>query len=135
MKYKITLFFALFALISTSCAVSTVQVGNYADLDCKTQVIAKDKDIALFWELVPIRTVGKDLKLENYEKTTRRTFIDAVIYYGTMGIFSFKTAKIKVKECEENEGKPKRRDTYKRRHSPHHQKQQHNSEKLSISEI
>ncbi len=135
MKYKITLLLVLFALFSTSCAVSTIQQGNYADMDCETKVVAKDKEIALFWELVPIRTVGKDLKLENYEKTTRRTFIDAVIYYGTMGIFSFKTAKIKVKECEENEGKPKRRDTYKRRHSPHHQKQLLNSEKSTISEM
>lgn len=135
MKYKITLLLALLTLFSTSCAVSTVQQGNYADMDCDTKVVAKDKEIALFWELVPIRTVGKDLKLENFEKTTRRTFIDAVIYYGTMGIFSFKTAKIKVKECDENEGRPKKRDVYKRRQVPHQQKQLQNPEKLSGAEF
>lgn len=100
-KIKFPLLITLVILFTaTSCAVSTVQVGNYAQQDCKPELLIKDKEIALFWELVPVRTVGKKLKLENYERVSRRSFIDTVIYYGTIGIFSFKTVRIRVKDCE-----------------------------------
>ncbi|MDD2278377.1 MAG: hypothetical protein PHD06_04315 [Bacteroidales bacterium] len=100
MKRTITIILAIIVLISTSCAVTTVQTGNYSEMDCKPRVLTKEKEIHLFWDMVPIRTMSKKLKLENYEKSTRRTFFDTVIYYGTLGFFSFHTVKIKVKDCD-----------------------------------
>lgn len=103
MKRTITIILAIITLLSTSCAVSTVQVGNYNEIDCKPKVLTKEKEIHLFWEMLPVRTMDKKLKLDNYEKDTRRTFFDTVIYYGTIGIFSFHTVKIKVKDCDQEQ--------------------------------
>lgn len=103
MKRTITIILAIITLLSTSCAVSTVQVGNYSEIDCKPKVLTKEKEIYLFWEMLPVRTMDKKLKLDNYEKNTRRTFFDTVIYYGTIGIFSFHTVRIKVKDCDQQQ--------------------------------
>ncbi|HCY00875.1 MAG TPA: hypothetical protein DG754_12120 [Bacteroidales bacterium] len=103
MKRTITIILAIITLLSTSCAVSTVQVGNYTEIDCKPKVLSKEKEIYLFWEMLPVRTMDKKLKLDNYERSTRRTFFDSVIYYGTIGIFSFHTVRIKVKDCEQEQ--------------------------------
>lgn len=103
MKRTITIILAIITLLSTSCAVSTVQVGNYNEIDCKPKVLTKEKEIHLFWEMLPVRTMDKKLKLDNYEKDTRRTFFDTVIYYGTIGIFSFHTVRIKVKDCDQQQ--------------------------------
>ncbi|MFP4556765.1 MAG: hypothetical protein ACLFNU_07830 [Bacteroidales bacterium] len=92
-------------VLLSSCAVNTVQVGNYDKKDCKSEVYKEGKDISLFWEMIPLRRTDKKVNLENYEKITKRDFFDTVIFYGTAGIFSFKSVTIKVKDCNERKGR------------------------------
>ncbi len=87
-------------VLLSSCAVNTVQVGNYDENECKPKVYKEGKDVSLFWEMVPLRRTEKKINLENYEKVTKRDFFDTVIFYGTAGIFSFKTVTINVKNCK-----------------------------------
>jgi hypothetical protein len=84
----------------TSCGVQRVAVGNYESTDCKTKQHTEGKDISLFWEMVPVRTTEKKINITDYEKVVKRDFFDTVIFYGTAGIFSFKTVKINVRDCE-----------------------------------
>lgn len=64
-------------------------------------VYRKDKNFYLFWNLIPVKKIEKDLKLADYEIVVKRNFFDTIIFYGTIGIFSFYTVKIKIKESEE----------------------------------
>jgi len=90
-------------IILTSCGAQRVSVGNYDATDCKPIRHTEGKDIALFWEMVPLRTTEKMVNLTDYEKVVKRDFFDTVIFYGTAGIFSFKTVKIYVKDCAEEQ--------------------------------
>ncbi len=103
MKQTIIILLAFTTLLLTSCAVKTTHVGNYNEVDCKPKVIIDEKEIHLFWNMLPVRTIDKKIKAESYEKTSKRSFFDTVVYYGTLGIFSFNTVKVKVKDCEPSE--------------------------------
>jgi hypothetical protein len=81
-----------------SCKVETLHVGNYATQPGKPVVINKGKDIYLFWDKVPLQRVEKKVAITDYEKIVKRNLFDNVIYYGTIGIFSFYTVKINAKE-------------------------------------
>lgn len=81
--------------------VSKEQVGNYNSIEGNPEVYSKSKDIYLFWDVVPLRRTDKKIKLTDYEKVVKRNFFDNVIYYGTVGIFSFYTVKIKIKKPPE----------------------------------
>ncbi len=95
-------FLAVFlVLIATSCGVQRVPVGNYEKVDCTPKTLTKGKDLSLFWELIPVRKVEKTVKVTDYEKVVRRDVFDNIIFYGTAGIFSFKSVRIRVKDCEE----------------------------------
>lgn len=80
-----------------SCKVTKVQVGNYSSIEGKSIVYDKGKDIYLLWELFQIRSVENQIKIADYEKIVKRSIFDNVVYYGTMGIFSFHTVKIMAK--------------------------------------
>lgn len=97
-------FLAVFLiLVATSCGVQRVPVGNYEKVDCKPKTLTKGKDLSLFWELVPVRKVEKTVKVTDYEKVVRRDVFDNIIFYGTAGIFSFKSVRIRVKDCEDQQ--------------------------------
>jgi len=81
--------------------VERVQVGNYNQQEGRAKVYEKSKDIYLFWDRVPMRKTEKNLNLTDYEKIVKRNFFDAVVYYGTLGIFSFYTVEIKTKPSKE----------------------------------
>ncbi len=91
---------AIILFVATSCGVQRVAVGNYETTDCKSKQYTKGKDISLFWEMVPLRTTEKKIKVTDYEKVVKRDFFDTIIFYGTAGIFSFKTVEINIKDCE-----------------------------------
>jgi hypothetical protein len=88
-------------ILITSCGATKVQVGNYNNIDCKTTLYKKSKDIYLFWDIVPIKRTEKKIKVKDYEKVVRRDFFDNVIFYGTAGIFSFYSVKINTKKCDD----------------------------------
>lgn len=105
MRIAKTILGIILILISTSCGVQKVQVGNYENIDCKSKTLTKGKEVALFWEMVTIRKVEKTVKVKDYEKVVRRDVFDNVIFYGTVGILSFKSVKIKVKDCDDTQEK------------------------------
>ncbi len=96
MNFKIILAIILSLLLITSCAVTKEQHGNYDSSKYQTETIKKGKDFYLFWDKLPIKRIDKKLDIENYEKVIKRGFFDATIYYGTLGIFSFYSVKIKA---------------------------------------
>lgn len=101
MKRLTPLFFSI-ALLLSSCAMKVTQTEGYSDLNCTPKVLPKEKEISLFWELVPVRTPEKKLQIQHFEKKSKRTIFDTVIYYGSIGIFSFHTVTYEVKDdCEE----------------------------------
>lgn len=100
MKQSSLILALIFMLITSSCAVSKVQVGNYNEVDCKSEVYLKGTDSYVLWELIPIRKTESLVKVKDYEKIVRRSFIDGLGTYGTLGFFSFYTVKIKVKDCD-----------------------------------
>ena len=95
-----SLIFSL-GLFASSCTISRDVFGNYARKQCTPKVYKKGKDIYLFWDNLHVRKTEKNLKLKDYEKVVKRNFFDSVVYFGTMGIFSFYTVKIKTKDCDE----------------------------------
>jgi len=83
-------------LLLSSCAVQKEYFGTYDKTESNTTIYKKEKDFYLFWDRIQVREALKTLELENYEKITKRSFLDGVIFYGTAGIFSFYTVKVKV---------------------------------------
>ncbi len=83
-----------------SCKVNKEQFGNYETQTGKTVVYDKGKDVYLFWDKISLNKVEDNMQIQDYEKITKRNFFDNIIYYGTFGVFSFYTVKIKVKEDE-----------------------------------
>ncbi len=98
---RIIIITLLSLLITFSCTVSKEQVGNYNEMKGNATVYQKSKNFYLFWDLVPVQKIEKDLTITDYEIIIKRNFFDSVIYYGTIGIFSFYDVKIKIKESEE----------------------------------
>ena len=96
---KVSLIILLTIFLATACSVQKTSVGNYNEIQCDEKLLTKEKDVALFWELLPMRRVEDFITVKNYEKISKRNFFDTVVYYGTIGIFSFHTVKIYVKEC------------------------------------
>lgn len=86
-------------ILATSCTVQKTSIGNYNEVECDKKLLTKEKEISLFWETIPLRKVEKKIKVKDYEKVSKRDFFDTVVFYGTAGIFSFRTVKIYVKEC------------------------------------
>lgn len=101
MKKNIYLLFIGIFFSMQSCLVSKEQFGNYNESDCPTKIVAKGKDIYIFWDKVHIREEKPDTIPVNYEKIVRRNIFDAVVFVGTAGIFSFYTVKIKSKDCKD----------------------------------
>ena len=100
MKIKrISLILISAIILASSCTVQKVAVGNYDEVQCDKKLLTREKEISLFWELIPIRNVEKNIDVKNYEKVKKRGFFDTVVFYGTAGIFSFHTVRIYVKEC------------------------------------
>ena len=101
---KQILIFTFFSLmIVSSCTVSKEQVGNYNDMEGTIIVYEKNKDFYLFWDLIPVKRIEKNLTITDYEIVLKRTFFDAVIYGGTLGFFSYYTVIIKTKESKEEQ--------------------------------
>lgn len=96
----IILFLGIFMFMS--CSAQKEQIGNYENLKGKTITYEKGKNIYLFWDQVQLQNIEKDIKIKDYEKTTRRNVFDNVIYYGTFGMVSFYTVTIKTKEEKGN---------------------------------
>lgn len=92
-------------MVFFSCKVQKEQVGNYSDETGKTIVYEKGKDIYLFWDQITLNKVEDHIEIKNYEKIIKRNIFDNIIYYGTFGVFSFYSVKIKVKE-EKAQDKP-----------------------------
>lgn len=90
-------------VIFSSCAVEKEQIGNYNTQKGKSIVYKKGKDVNLFWDKVSIKRFENKIDIEDYEKVTGRNIFDNVVYYGTMGIFSFYTVKIITKEIKKEE--------------------------------
>jgi hypothetical protein len=80
--------------------VSREQFGNYNEMEGNATVYRQDKNFYLFWNLIPVKKIEKELELADYEIVVKRNFFDTIIFYGTIGIFSFYTVKIKIKELE-----------------------------------
>jgi len=87
-------------VLLSSCTVQKEVVGNYNNINGKSRVYEKGKDVYLFWNQVQIQDVEDDLKIVDYEKVTKRTFFDNLIYYGTFGVVSYYSVKIKIKESD-----------------------------------
>ncbi|MFN2127164.1 MAG: hypothetical protein ACK2TU_04830 [Anaerolineales bacterium] len=97
---RILFFIFLLFLITSSCTVSREQFGNYNEMEGNATVYRQDKNFYLFWNLIPVKKIEKELELADYEIVVKRNFFDTIIFYGTIGIFSFYTVKIKIKELE-----------------------------------
>ena len=96
---RISFIFILAITLSTSCTVQKMSVGNYDEVQCDKKLLTREKEVSLFWELVPMRKVEDKINVKSYEKVKKRGFFDTVVFYGTAGIFSFHTVRIYVKEC------------------------------------
>jgi hypothetical protein len=84
-----------------------MQTGDFDNSVLKTSLYKKEKDIYLFWDQVRLRSTEKHLDVREYELIKRRTFFDAVIFYGTAGIFSFYTISIRVPKSDEATVRPR----------------------------
>jgi hypothetical protein len=84
-----------------------MQTGDFDNSVLKTSLYKKEKDIYLFWEQVRLRSTEKLLDVKEYELIKRRTFFDAVIFYGTAGIFSFYTISIRVPIPDDDTVRPR----------------------------
>lgn len=101
MKFRIIFVLLAFYFIASSCVTQRMQTGDFDNAVLKTSLYKKEKDIYLFWDQVRLRSTEKNLDVKAYEMIKRRTFFDAVIYYGTAGIFSFYTVSIRVPKSDE----------------------------------
>ena len=100
MKNKIIVALVFILLASSSCMVQKQQFGNYNNQQGKEVVYDKGKDIYLFWDQVPLQQVDKNMQTPDYEKVVKRNVFDAFVTFGTIGIVSYYTVKIKTKEPE-----------------------------------
>lgn len=82
----VLLFLSLFLLI-TSCTVSKEVVGDF-NPEKRSVVYKKSHDFYFFWEMVKTRSAEDYVTIKDYQKVTKRTPFDVVLYYGTLGIFS-----------------------------------------------
>lgn len=96
MKYRIFLTTILLLIFTVSCTVTRETHGDYDSSKHKTKTLVKGKDLYLFWNQLPVNRTENQVDVEHYEKIVRRGFFDAAIYFGTLGIFSFYSVKIKV---------------------------------------
>ena len=103
MKHSKIIVILVIILMASSCSVSSVPVGNFDNIDCRPSVHASDRDFYLFWDNVPIRRLADNIEYEDYEVVSRRGFFDTLIYYGTLGTFSFYKVRIRVKDCNNEE--------------------------------
>lgn len=103
MKKIIVTILIVLTLIVSSCVVQKQQYGSYANQQGKEVVYDKGKDIYLFWDQVPLQKLDKDLDMQNYEKVVKRNVFDTFITYGTIGIVSYYSVKIKIKEQDQND--------------------------------
>lgn len=101
MKNKSIIVLVLVLLVNASCMVQEQQFGNYENQEGEEVVYDKGKDIYLFWDQVPLQKVDKNMQTPDYEKVVKRNVFDAFVTFGTMGIVSYYTVKIKTKESEE----------------------------------
>lgn len=92
----------LFALLS-SCVVSKTTYGDYDQQKGMSHVMEKNKDIYLFWNQVKIRDGVEVTDYESYERLVKRNVFDAVVFYGTAGILSMYTVKIKTKQADDSD--------------------------------
>lgn len=91
----------VFSIGTISCSVQKEQYGNYANQPGKEIVNIKGKDIYLFWDQIQLQNVEKNVDTKDYEKVVKRNAFDGIITFGTMGIVSFYTVKIKIKQTKE----------------------------------
>jgi hypothetical protein len=84
-----------------SCTVSKEQFGTYDDSKYKTITYKEGRELYLFWNQLPIKRLDKRIKHENYEKITKRKPFDAIVFYGTIGIFSFYSVKINIPDIND----------------------------------
>ncbi|MCB2196415.1 MAG: hypothetical protein KQH79_11195 [Bacteroidetes bacterium] len=103
MKNRSLVVLLLILLATTSCVVKKQQYGNYENQIGKEVVYDKGKEIYLFWDQVPLQKLDKDLDMQNYEKVVKRNVFDTFITYGTIGIVSYYSVKINVKEQEQSD--------------------------------
>ena len=96
MKIRVLLISILSILLIGSCVVNKEQFGTYDDSKYKTITYKEGRELYLFWNQLPIKKLDKRIKHKNYEKITKRKPFDAVVFYGTIGIFSFYSVKIKI---------------------------------------
>ena len=96
MKLRILLLSIIGLFLIGSCTVSKEQFGTYDDSKYKTITYKEGRELYLFWNQLPIKKLDKRIKHENYEKITKRKPFDAIVFYGTIGIFSFYTVKINI---------------------------------------
>lgn len=101
MKLKLLALFVFAALTLSSCMVARKQVGNYEKKDCKPVVYKEGLDFYLFWETIALRKTEKNIKVKDYEVVRRRGFMDYIVFYGSVGIFSPSRVQVKVKNCDE----------------------------------
>lgn len=99
-QYTVSYIIFLLILIS-SCTINREQVGNYNNIKGNTTTYLKGKNIYLFWDQVQLQGIEKKLTIKNYEKIVKRNFFDSVVYFGTFGVFSFYTVKIKIKNNQD----------------------------------
>ncbi|MGE4288361.1 MAG: hypothetical protein AB7E36_06715 [Salinivirgaceae bacterium] len=107
MKLKVLFVLLAFYFIAASCVTQRVQIGDFDNSLLKTSLYKKEKDIYLFWDQVKLRSTEKYLDVKAYELVKRRTFFDAIIFYGTAGIFSFYTLSIRVPKPDETTVTPR----------------------------
>jgi len=96
MKFKLFLISILSFLLIASCTVSREQFGSFDDSKYKTTTYKEGRELYLFWNQLPIKKLDKKIKHNDYEKITKRKPFDAIVFYGTIGIFSFYTVKINI---------------------------------------
>ena len=96
MTIRIFILSVLSVIFIGSCTVSKTQYGNYDDSNYKTTTYKKGRELYLFWNQLPIKKLDKRIKVKDYEKITKRRPFDAIVYYGTIGIFSFYSVEIKI---------------------------------------
>lgn len=100
MKHILLIFTLILSLGFSSCQVQRIQVGNYENQEGKSQIYEQGKNFHLFWDLVPLKEIEKNLSIQDYEIVQHRSLFDNIVYYGTIGIFSFHTVKIKYKSSK-----------------------------------
>lgn len=95
--------------LSASCTVERKIVGDY-DTSKRSVIYERSHDFYFFWEMVQTRNAEDFVTIKNYEKVTKRTPFDVVMYYGTLGLLSPYTVEFRVmKDSEEAKDRPYKR--------------------------